>query len=344
MKAYTPKVSIVVPCWGVEKYLDKCVESLVNQTLKDIEIILVDDESPDRVPEMCDEWAKKDSRIKVIHKKNGGLGFARNSGIEAANGEYIAFCDSDDFVELDTYETTYNKAKEEDLDVCYFRCRRVYDNGLAKEMSHDKKKYLFEGRKQVDEYILNMVGKDPINPHYPHVGMSVWSGIFKSSLIIDSGVRFISERTTASEDLVFHLQFLPHVNSVGVLPNVFYNYYVNPKSITTSYSEGKYQRMMKLLEMVKMELLQTHSWDEIKNHYYSQQLRIIKIVLKYESKSQSSIKERLSRIKRHIEEPIFAELYNDKVIKQYPRIDFAIVSLMKKRWTLPLMLIYRYVK
>ena len=76
------KVSIVVPCWGVEKYLDRCVESLINQTLREIEIILVDDESPDRVPEMCDEWAKRDNRIKVIHKKNGGLGMACNSGLE----------------------------------------------------------------------------------------------------------------------------------------------------------------------------------------------------------------------------------------------------------------------
>lgn len=106
-----PKVSIIVPCWGVEKYLDKCVESLVYQTLSDIEIILVDDESPDRVPEMCDEWAKKDGRIKVVHKKNAGLGMACNSGLDVATGEYVAFCDSDDWVELNTYEALYSKAK-----------------------------------------------------------------------------------------------------------------------------------------------------------------------------------------------------------------------------------------
>ena len=115
-----PKVSVIVPCWGVEKYLDRCVESLVNQTLKDIEIILVDDESPDRVPVMCDDWAKKDSRIRVIHKKNGGLGFARNSGLDIATGEYVTFCDSDDYIEQEAYETMYNEAKKEDLDICYF--------------------------------------------------------------------------------------------------------------------------------------------------------------------------------------------------------------------------------
>ena len=107
-----PKVSIIVPCWGVEKYLDRCVESLVNQTLKDIEIILVDDESPDRVPVMCDDWAKKDSRIRVIHKKNGGLGFARNSGLDIATGEYVTFCDSDDYIEQEAYECTMKRKKQ----------------------------------------------------------------------------------------------------------------------------------------------------------------------------------------------------------------------------------------
>ena len=90
------KVSVVVPVYNVEKYLDQCMNNLVNQSLQEIEIILVDDGSPDRVPEMCDEWAMKDNRIKVIHKKNEGLGYARNSGLEIAMGEYVTFVDSDD--------------------------------------------------------------------------------------------------------------------------------------------------------------------------------------------------------------------------------------------------------
>ena len=93
-----PKVSVIVPIYNVEKYLDECMVSLLNQTLKDIEIILVDDESPDNCPKMCDEYANKDKRVKVVHKKNGGLGFARNSGLDVATGEYVAFIDSDDWI------------------------------------------------------------------------------------------------------------------------------------------------------------------------------------------------------------------------------------------------------
>ena len=106
-----PKVSIIVPVYKVEQYLDSCVHSLLNQTLKDIEIILVDDGSPDKCPIICDLYAQKDTRVKVIHKTNEGLGMARNSGIEFATGEYITFCDSDDYVDLETYETVYQICK-----------------------------------------------------------------------------------------------------------------------------------------------------------------------------------------------------------------------------------------
>ena len=112
-------VSIIVPIYKVEAYLDRCVNSLVSQKLKDIEIILVDDESPDRSGAMCDEWAKKDDRIKVVHKKNGGLGYARNSGMEVATGQYVAFVDSDDYVDSSMYQMLYEECVKNNLDCIY---------------------------------------------------------------------------------------------------------------------------------------------------------------------------------------------------------------------------------
>ena len=122
----------------MEQYLDECMDTLVNQTLREIEIILVDDVSPDRVPEMCDEWAKRDPRIKVIHKeKNGGLGYARNTGLDDATGEFVAFIDSDDYVDKEMFERLYTYANENRLDACYcdydrtnarisYRCKTCY--------------------------------------------------------------------------------------------------------------------------------------------------------------------------------------------------------------------------
>ena len=122
-------ISVIVPVYNVEKYLSGCIESIVNQTYKNLEIILVDDGSPDRCGAICDEYAKKDERIKVIHKKNGGLSSARNAGIEISNGEYIAFVDSDDYIGRDMYEVLYNNIKKYncDISICNFLC--VDENG-----------------------------------------------------------------------------------------------------------------------------------------------------------------------------------------------------------------------
>ena len=105
-----PKLSVIVPVFKVEKYLDRCVNSILSQTFTDLELILVDDGSPDNCPAMCDAWAEKDSRVKVIHKENGGLSSARNAGVAAAQAEYIAFVDSDDWVEQDFLKTLYEAA------------------------------------------------------------------------------------------------------------------------------------------------------------------------------------------------------------------------------------------
>lgn len=103
-----PLISIIVPIYKVEKYVEKCIETIINQTYKNLEIILVDDGSPDNCPQICDEYAKKDSRIVVIHQKNGGLSNARNSGLNIAKGEFIGFVDGDDYIANDMYETLYN--------------------------------------------------------------------------------------------------------------------------------------------------------------------------------------------------------------------------------------------
>lgn len=114
-------VSIVLPIYNVEKYLDRCIESVINQTYRNLEILLVDDGSPDDCPQKCEEWAKKDGRIKVIHKANAGLGYARNTGIENASGEYICFFDSDDYIDPSTIEKAYNTAQKNNSDMVFVR-------------------------------------------------------------------------------------------------------------------------------------------------------------------------------------------------------------------------------
>ena len=115
-------ISLIIPVYKVEKYLEKCIQSVINQTYENLQIILVDDGSPDNCGKICDEYAKKDHRIEVIHKSNGGLSDARNKGLEIAKGEYIGFVDSDDYIEADMYEVLYNLLKQynADVSICNF--------------------------------------------------------------------------------------------------------------------------------------------------------------------------------------------------------------------------------
>ncbi len=128
-----PIISVIIPVYKVEKYLEECVKSVINQTYKNLEIILVDDGSPDSCPILCDEWAKRDSRIVVIHKENGGLSSARNAGVAIAKGEYIGFVDSDDFVALDMYEKMYNAILKSNAELCICGMKWINEDGSVYE-------------------------------------------------------------------------------------------------------------------------------------------------------------------------------------------------------------------
>ena len=147
------KVSIIVPIYKVEKELDRCVRSLLGQTYKNIEIILINDGSPDSCPQLCEKYARKDRRIKVVHKENGGLSSARNRGLEVAEGQYISFVDGDDWVEPDFIEALINNLKREKADISIIGYTMIWDNGNSRRFSNDdqysgESKYFYYQRKE----------------------------------------------------------------------------------------------------------------------------------------------------------------------------------------------------
>ncbi|MDU6522389.1 glycosyltransferase family 2 protein [Enterococcus devriesei] len=159
------EISIIVPVYNVEKYLNKCVDSILNQTFKDFEVILVDDGSPDNSGAICDQYAQKDSRVKVIHKKNGGLSDARNAGIEAAQGKYLGFIDSDDYIADDMYELLYNNIVHEDADMSICGIYHVYE---GKEPEEKPGKYMVLNRNEATVLIFhgNQISDHAVNKLY----------------------------------------------------------------------------------------------------------------------------------------------------------------------------------
>lgn len=240
-----PKVSIIVPIYNVEKYLQRCIDSLRNQTFKDIEIILVDDESPDNCPQMCDEYAKVDPRIKVVHKKNGGLGYARNSGLEVAKGDYVAFVDSDDYVELDMIEKLYQECVSNRLEVVFADFYVDGNSGFKKSPSFEK---LYDTPELLEELRLDMIGAEPEFPSCSKIQYSVWRGLYSLKMINENNLRFPSEREYISEDIVFNLDFLKLTKRAKIVLLKFYHYCFNGTSLTHSYRKDRWEKQVFLLK------------------------------------------------------------------------------------------------
>lgn len=340
-----PKISIIVPVYNVEKYLDHCMQSLLGQTLKEIEIILVDDGSLDNSPALCDGYKSFNNNfhwpnIKVIHKKNEGLGFARNSGLEVATGEYIAFLDSDDFVNVNMYERLYAKAKEKDVDIVYCNCNIYKDDKHIYPRRDVTEEVTFSGRKAVDEFLLDMVAPVPEYHHDVRYMMSVWHAVYRHSIFMEYGIRFVSEREFVSEDIIFNIDFLPHVERVCYLPDCLHYYVVNANSLSHTFDDAKYQRMVNLSWAIKERLTKIYSEEKYRLHY----LRYVFCLLRNTIKRMVLMKETNKKIKETLDEEVYQELLSSY---PYQRMDLkhgVMFFLLKYRCILLLRILLKHNK
>ena len=201
-------VSVIVPIYNVEKYLRMCVDSILNQTYGDLQIILVDDGSPDRCGEICDEYAKKDKRIEVIHKENGGLGYARNSGLELAKGEYVIFLDSDDWIDAGHIERLVAEAKKTNADVIVHGYKKCTDEGTV--VNKAKLIKLGEFTDAINDVLYPMIAPGPDSPADETLPVSAWCKLYRLKIIKENNLQFVNEKECISEDIVFNLSFFPH--------------------------------------------------------------------------------------------------------------------------------------
>lgn len=264
----SPKVSVIVPVYKAEKYLNRCVDSIRNQTLEDIEIILVDDESPDSSPAICDEYAKADSRIKVIHKKNAGAGMARNSALEIATGEYVGFTDADDYIDSQMFEELYNAAKKYDAQLVISGTRYVGGNVFANSGA-DEEKNCFDketvfSEDKIKDLLLGVVGALPNEPEDSRYGTSIWKNLYKRDVIEENNIRFLSEREIMSEDALFTIDFIRFIKSAVGVPGIYYNYFRNEGSISKSYKKDRLEQTLVYLKAVEEHIKNAVTKEEYK--------------------------------------------------------------------------------
>lgn len=239
-------ISIIIPVYNVEKYIHRCVDSIVNQSYKNLEIILVDDGSPDRSGSICDNYGRQDNRIKVIHKKNEGLGFARNAGLDCASGKYVTFIDGDDYIGNNHIETMYNKIKETATDTCMAGHTKVYKDKQIEHINVCAGKVY---KDNVKNHILpRMCGADVHGNDY--IEMSVCMVLLSNEIIQNNHLRFVSEREYVSEDLVFDFEYYPLSKGVCILDITDYYYCDNEGSLTTKYREDRFASQVKLYKLL----------------------------------------------------------------------------------------------
>ncbi len=214
-------ISIIIPVYNVEQYLDRCVESVVNQTYQNLEIILVDDGSPDNCPAMCDEWAKKDARIKVVHKENGGLSDARNAGMDVALGDYIGFVDSDDWIHGDYIKILYNSLIRYNADISACSVNKVYAGVLEEKVFNDYKSTVFNNKEAMESLIF---GKE--------FASNVWNKLYSASLLKNE----LFVKGKLHEDEYFSYKIFAKINTAVYNNVVLYYYFQRDNSIMNSFS------------------------------------------------------------------------------------------------------------
>lgn len=209
-------ISIVVPIYNVEQYLQKCVDSLINQTYKNLEIILVDDGSPDNCPKICDEYAKQDSRIKVIHKENGGLSDARNSGMNIATGEYISFIDSDDWIKSEMIEDMYNRMIEDNSDLVSSGVLWVDEDGVEIRNATVSENCVLN----TEQAMTELINDGKLKQH-------VWNKLYKADLI--KNIPF--DKGKYHEDVFWSYKVIGEAERISIEKNSYYFYVQRSESI-----------------------------------------------------------------------------------------------------------------
>ena len=257
------KVSIVIPVYNVEKYLRQCMDSIVSQTLKDIEIICIDDGATDHSGAILDEYAAKDDRVKVFHRKNGGYGVAMNAGLREATGDYIGIVEPDDFIEPDTYDTLYNKAVETGVDFVKANVWAFFNDCS----------YVIKTFKEGGPYD-RVVTQEEYLPFYTDMGCRIWSFIYRSDFLKKNGINFLETPGASYQDTSFWLKVMFDAKSGYFFERAFYHYRSdNPSSsihqdtkilnvVTELHEvERKYKDRPEILKLVNTIKFDKYCWN-----------------------------------------------------------------------------------
>ncbi|MBU3180711.1 glycosyltransferase family 2 protein [Clostridium psychrophilum] len=325
------KISIIIPIYNTEKYLNRCLDSVINQTLKDIEIILIDDGSTDNSLKICKEYNSNDKRIKLIHKKNEGVSKARNIGLSYATGEYISFIDADDWVEPNMLEELYNLIIPNNTEFCM--CNYIKENnGGSIYMNSNISKKVLNGNNIKNFLLIPLIEREDNEKEHTLAGFRGPCGkLFKREVIEKHNIKFENE-LIIGEDFLFNLEFLIHVNKAIVNEKFYYHYFTNSNSLCTKYKKDCWNSFYRnIILYIKRFLIENNIYSQTKD-------RVDKLIIKYffmsiinEKRKDNPKKtvEKINAIKQICEDKIIIDCLNDFNLNLYKRRNKLILILAK---------------
>lgn len=298
-------VSIIVPIYKVpEKMLRRSIESCINQTWKNIEIILVDDESPDKCGEICEQYAKRDERIIVIHQKNKGLSGARNTGERKATGEWIMFVDGDDYINDKMCETLVNATKKEKTDIDIVCCSYIRKNNSILKPCElngiEEKCYKDEECKYLQERVL------AFNSHFS----SAYCKLIKRKFLIDNNIFHNEELRQGAEGIEFNIRMFEKAKLVLVVKEFLYYYIYNEESISNKHNEKNHYYVLNCFETIKNNIMKSKNKERLLNLLYNRMMYVVittAISGYFSPTNPEKYSVKKEKYKKYLEQPLIKE-------------------------------------
>ncbi len=276
-------VSIVVPVYNTEKYLNRCISSLVNQSYQNIEILLIDDGSTDKSGEICDAWSVKDSRVYVIHKENEGAGITRNLGIEKAKGEYICFFDSDDYISKRAIEKAYECTYKNRAEIIILEHYLVKKGKRPIPVAIHTNKNTYSGKEVCQTFLPDLIGPDIEKGIFTGLAIESWI-IYSTELLVRAGWRYESERRVLSEDTYSQVMLYQEVQTVSIVRTPVYYYCSRPESLSWSVDRYSIQALNGFYDQMDKLVTKCGYRKEVKKRlaypYFSMVIAYLKILVK----------------------------------------------------------------
>lgn len=261
-----PKVSIVVPVYNVEAYLEKCMDSIINQTYANLEIVCINDGSTDNSLDILKSYALKDDRVLVITTKNNGISSARNTGTKHSTGKYIMYVDSDDWIELNTCEEAVNKAEEYDADVVFWNYIREFENCSKEKVLFEQDEIVYSSSEEIkalSRRFLGLYKEELSHPENADTFVTVWGKLYRTNIITDYNVEFVDLKLIGSlEDALFNLNVFNHIHK-AIYVRKFYSHYRkdNNVSFTKTYRKNLNKQWNNLFAYMRSFIKDNHCDD-----------------------------------------------------------------------------------